>query len=90
MNVRILKYPMADMIEAEIVMPERAKIRMFRFQRGVPMLWAEVREDEARNRKRKFRLVVTGDVIGPVLEYVGSDMSADGSFELHCYEMYFS
>lgn len=89
--IRMLKYPLTGltMFRVELMMPNRAKVRAFRFQRDVPTIWAEVRNDDTNTRRRIFRLATTGAEIGePVMDYIGSDMSPDHSFVLHCYELW--
>lgn len=84
---RILKYPLENSYGNVIEMPEEAKILCVKTQYGKPTLWVVANLDNPLE-KRTFILNETGSrVKNEIHKYIGTMLSKDGSYVLHCFEV---
>lgn len=69
----------------DLAMPEGARIRDVRLQKGIPIMWAEV-ETENKNETRHFELYGTGHEIADYTFLRFIKTFHQGEFVWHLYE----
>lgn len=75
MSTRIYKYEVPIESMPQIEMPHHAKPLSIGFQDGILMLWAIVDPDKYPIVSRKFRLLMTGEIL-PDTKYIGEFIGA--------------